>query len=409
MPLVRRASAARMILVGVFLSVSLVGTPVHAAKNGTACRSVGAIEVSNGVTYTCKKSSGKLKWVWTKTTIRATSDQDDVESGFQVKAIYVVPADGVDHSYDTNGYIAGILDEGSKYLQGQLGVQIPIDRNVIGYDIQYLKSMYTTTDFETLDGIAEGLLAESMALENPGSNRKNYIFFVDVNIFRHGTACGLADSPGISAVVAIWKRVGASAGRCVAKFRQFDNSASSTWVHELFHNFGVGHSTDAPCDLMAGANTPEVCPTNAKITIDKERTRYVGNSLQGQDILRLRVWEGLTDKLDLEAHCSLNPVPRVDGFNYAYCPTGTQTVGRFKYCGNQTDSVTLEGLNDGQWKSLGSWGPKMYSTGATFDWKCPVGYSGSSIELTVVAPGTNLYRWMVNGAETEQFKVIWVR
>jgi len=406
---VRRASAARMVLAVVFLSVALVGTAANAAKNGAICKTVGAIEVTNGVTYTCKKSNGKLKWVWTKTTTRVTSDQDDVVTGFQVKAIYVVPADGVDHSYDTNGYIAGILDEGTKYLQGQLGLRIPIDRNVIGYDIQYLKSIFTTSNFEASGGIAEELMAESMALENPGSNRKNYIFFVDVNIFSHGTACGLADSPGISAVVAIWKRVGAIAGRCVGESRQFGNSASSTWVHELFHNFGVGHTLNAPCDLMAGADTPGICPTNARITIDKERTRYVGSSLQGQDILRLRVWEGLTDKLDLEANCSLNPVPRADGFNYAYCPTGTQTVGRFKYCGYQTDSVTLEGFIDGQWNSLGSWGPEMYSYGATFDWKCPVGFSGSSKELTVATPGTSLYRWMVNGTESEQFKVIWVR
>lgn len=398
-----------MVLVVVLLSVALTGTATLAAKNGAACKTVGAIEVTNGVTYTCKKSNCKLKWIWTKTTTRAMSDQGDVETGFQVKAIYVVPADGVDHSYDTNGYIAGILDEGSKYLQDQLGLRIPIDRNVIGYDIQFLKSMYTTADFETSDRIVEGLMAESMALENPGLNRKNYVFFVDVNIFKRGTACGLADSPGISAVVAIWKRVGAVAGRCVGKFRQFGNSASSTWVHELFHNFGVGHTNDAPCDLMAGADTPEVCPTNARITIDKERTRYVGSSQRGQDILRLRVWDGLTNKSDLVANCALNPVPRVDGFNYAYCPTGTQTVGRFKYCGYQTDSVTLEGLFEGQWKSLGSWGPKMYSYDAIPDWKCAVGYSGSSIELTVATPGTNLYRWVVNGTESEQFKVIWVR
>ena len=160
---------------------------------------------------------------------------------------------------------------------------------------------------------------------------------------------------------------------------------------------------------MAGAKTSGVCPTNARITIDKERTRYVGSPLQGQDILRLRVWKGLTDKIDLEANCSLNPVPRADGFNYAYCPTGTQTVGRFKYCSYQTDSVTLEGFIDGQWTSLGSWGPKMYSDGATFFGKCSVGVSGSSKELTVATPGTILYRWMVNGAESEQFKVIWVR
>ena len=314
----RRATAARVVFVVVFLSVAMIGTLANATKNGAICKTAGIIEVANGITYTCKKSNGKLKWVWTKTTTRVTNDQDDVVSGFQVKAIYVVPADGDDHSYDTNGYIAGILDEGTKYLQSQLGLRVPIDRNAFGYDIQYLKSNYTTADFEASDGSVDGLMAESLALENPGPNRKNYIFFVDVKIFSRGAACGLADSPGLSAVVAIWKRVGARTGRCVGESRQFENSASSTWVHELIHNFGVDHTPDDPCDLMAGAKTPGICPTNARITIDKERTRYVGSPLQGQDILRLRVWKGLTDKIDLEAHCSLNPVPRTDGFNYAY-------------------------------------------------------------------------------------------
>lgn len=334
-----------------------------------------------------------------------TSDQVDVVTGFQVNAIYVVPLDGVDHFYDINGYIAGILDEGNRYLHEQLGLQIPIDRDSLGYDIQYLKSKFSTAYLQATDSRAEDLLAESMALEDPGLNRKDYIFFVDVNGFGNGTYCGWAPIPGMAAVVAI----GEGILRCTAASRNLDNWAAATWVHELIHNFGVSHTLDTPCDLMRGVETAGTCPANTDITVDKERSRYVGSSLQGQDILRLRAWEGYTDRLDLEAYCSLNPVPRADGFNYAYCPTGTQTIGALKSCWNPINSVTLEEFIDGQWKSLGSgsyysdpWGPKV-------DWKCTSGYTAPWKQLTVTTPGTSLYRWMVNGSESEQFKVIWVR
>jgi len=339
---------------------------------------------------------------------RVTSDQTDVVTGFQVKAIYVVPSDGIDHSYDTNGYIAGILDEGNKYLNAQLGLQIPIDKDAVGYDIQYMKSNLTTAYLQTANDLTDKLLAESMALENPGVNRKDYIFFIDVRILVDGKACGIGNTPGISAVVAIGEGADATGVGCTGKSLSFDNYAAKSWPHELFHNFGVKHTLDTPCDLMTGAETPGSCPTNEKITIDKEHSRYVRSSLQGQDILKLRVWEGYTDRQDLQANCSLNPVPRADGFNYAYCPTGNQTIGALRYCWSSIYSVSLEEFINGSWISLGTgshysdpWGPEVV-------WKCTSG-SAPWKELTVTTPGISLYRWIVNGKEAEQFKVIWVR
>ena len=340
---------------------------------------------------------------------RVTSDQIDAVTGFQIKAIYVVPSDGVDHSYDTNGYIAGILDEGNQYLHAQLGYRVPVDKNAVGYDIQYLKSTLSTAYLQTADDLTSKLLAESMALENPGVNRKDYIFFIDVDAGLKGTdiggaglapaVCGYGRQPGMSAVAAVGRR-------CTSKENSFDNSATRTWVHEMFHNFGIDHSLDTPCDLMSTGIT--TCPSGGTITVDRERSRYVGSSLQGQDILKLRVWEGYTDRQDLQANCYLNPTPRADGINYAYCATGTQSIGALKYCWTFIHSVTLEEFVDGQWKDLGPgnsysdpWGPNVI-------WKCTAG-SAPWKQLTVTTPGISLYRWIINGNESEQFKVIWVR
>ena len=145
---------------------------------------------------------------------RVTSDQSDAVTGFQLKAIYVVPSDGTDHSYDTNGYIAGILDEGNVYLHSQLGLQIPVDKTGVGYDIQYLKSNLPTSYFLTASDLTEKLLAESHDLENPGINRKDYIFFVDVGLLVDGKACGIGITPGMSAVVAIGEAATESGSRC---------------------------------------------------------------------------------------------------------------------------------------------------------------------------------------------------
>ena len=341
---------------------------------------------------------------------RVTSDQVDVVTGFQVKPIYVVPSDGVDHSYDTNGYIAGVLNEGNNYLREQIGYSVPIDKNATGYDIQYLKSNLSTAYIQSAQDLLEKLLTESTALENPGANRKDYIFFIDTNILRDGAACGYAGRPGISAVVAIGKGV-VNGAICTGKSLNFNDYAAASWPHELFHNFGVSHTPDDPCDFMRGnPETPGTCPSNGRLTIDKERTRYVSSSAQGQDILKLRVWESYTERADLLANCFLNPVPRADGVNYAYCPTGTQTIGALKNCWSSINSVTLEEFVNGAWKSLGSGEHFSDPWGSQVSWKCSdAGYTAPWKQLTVTMPGISLYRWMVNGSESEQFKVIWVR
>jgi hypothetical protein len=332
---------------------------------------------------------------------RVLSDQPDSVTGFQVKAIYVIASDGIDHSYDTNGYIDGILDEGNKFLRTQLGLQIPIDRNLNAYDIQFLKSTISTSYFLKADDVNHELLAESQVLEDPGSNRKNYIFFLDVGIIRSGDACGYAGYGEISAVVAI-------GSKCTQASHQFKNYGAQSWPHELMHNFGVKHTLDDPCDFMRGTETKGTCPWSSPLTIDKERTRYVGSSAQGQDILKLPVWAGYTAK-DYWAKCLLNPVPRSDGFKYAYCPTGVQTIGALSYCWESLSSISLEEFVDGAWKSLGAGNHYSDPWGSNVSWHCNSGDTAPWKQLNVTNPGISLYRWMANGRELEQFKVIWVR
>ena len=422
----------------VFLLVTVMAIPVNsifdtvafAAKSGQSCTKTG---MKTGA-FICTLVKGKRIWRPVSRTapvsdpsttpsqtpvpapsnnLRVTSDQTDTVSGFQIKPYYVVPSDGVDHSYDKNGYISSMLDEGNVFLNAQLGLTIPIDKNGTGYDIQYLKSKYSRAFIqsafaETAEGITDKLLAEVNPFLNPGLNRKDFIFFIDVNGLNNGTACGTGQTPGLASVVSIGKGFDATGQTCTGQSHNLSNFATHTWIHELFHNFGVNHTLNDPCDLMVGAETVGTCASSAKITIDKEHSRYVKSSVQGANVLQARVWEGLTDNLSLAANCSLNPIPSADGKQYAYCPTGTQTIGALKSCWGALSLVTLEEFVDGAWKSLGAGSSSPTPWGPNADFTCSTGVAPNK-QITVTAPGTSLYRWMIPGQELEQFKVIWVR
>lgn len=70
---VHHVSIRRVVLAVVFLSMTLVVAPADAARTGARCKTAGVVKVTNGVTYKCKKSNGKLQWVKTKVAIVAGS------------------------------------------------------------------------------------------------------------------------------------------------------------------------------------------------------------------------------------------------------------------------------------------------------------------------------------------------
>lgn len=351
-------------------------------------------------------------------TARVLGDLPDTISGFQIKPIYVVPSDATDNSYDTNGYLSGILDEGNNYLKNQIGYSVPIDSTATGYDIQYLKSQYSTeylrTHAETKDASASDaavLMTEIKAMENPGENRKDYIFFLEVPGF-NAQFCGLAATPGMIAVVALQNVSNAETCGGTSE-TPFENYTSKTWIHELIHNFGVDHTPNNSCDLMYGGGSAGPCTSPEGITVDKSRTRYVGtSSSQGPNILGLRVWQGHTEDAGLTADCFVKPVTRLDGILYAYCPTGTRAIGELDRCWQSVDSVSFEELIGGVWVSQGSgnYSSKTWGGGLTNYGSCSTNYPYSAwSEVTVLNPGIRHYRWLVNGQIGTQLNIIWVR
>ena len=339
------------------------------------------------------------------TSNRVTTDQPDAFTGYQIKPIYVVPSDGIDHQYDINGYLTKIMDEGNNFLQSQIGVKFQIDKIASGYDFQYFKSRLNMSYMLSASNLQDDLYTEMGLAENPSLNRKNYIFFVDVDSLKNGSACGYASRPGFLAVVALGGGGNTSYGSCTSKSGQINNFTSLTWTHESFHNLGVEHTSDDSCDFMRGTGN-----CNSKWTIDNTHTRYVGSEVQGVNVLSLRVWEGHTSDQNLRASCILNHsgIVRRDGMRYALCPTGTQVIGALNYCWSSINSTELQVMQNGNWVSLGNGNFYNAPWGKYINWSCSnSSYSAPWMQITVTIPGIQKYRWLVNGRESEQFMIYW--
>ena len=339
-------------------------------------------------------------------SFRASIDQPDTLTGYQIKPIYVLPSDSPDRFLDQNGDIASYLTEGREYMRQQLGRTVQVDLNSNGYDILFFKSRYTRSELIGMTYNASVILQEIGLLNNPGPNRKEYMLFIDVPYFDDGTVyCGRAQRPGLAAVVAVGIGGTPGGGSCNSSSRNLKSYATHIWVHEFFHNLGVEHTEDSTCDLMRGSGG-----CSSDWTIDKERTRYVNSNSQGVDIMTLRIWEGTLDNLSYKSNCLLpySRISRSDGQRYAYCGIGTQQVGALQYCFSNIRTVELQQLVGSSWVTLGMGGVSSSPWGSNVSWECN-NYSAATKVITVMTPGVQRYRWVVNSSSIEEFTIIWVR
>jgi len=339
-------------------------------------------------------------------SFRSSVDLPDILTGYQIKPIYVLPSDSSDRFLDQNGDIASYLTEGREYLRQQLGRTVQVDLNSSGYDILFFRSRYTKSELMGMTYNASTVLEEIGLLNNPGPNRKEYMLFIDVPYFDDGTVyCGRAQRPGLTAVVAVGLGGTPGGGSCNASSKNLKSYATHIWVHEFFHNLGVQHTEDSTCDLMRGSGA-----CSADWTIDKERTRYVNSDSQGVDIMSLRIWEGSLDNLNLKSNCLLpySRISRSDGQRYAYCGIGSQQVGALQYCWSNVRTVELQQLVGGNWVTLGMGGVSSSPWGSNVSWDCN-NYSAATKVISVMTPGVQRYRWVVNSSSIEEFTIIWVR
>ena len=338
---------------------------------------------------------------------RTSIDRKDVIQGFQIKPVYLLPSDAIDAGDDVNGVIAGLLDEGTAFLESELGRSFPIDRTETGtYDITTIRSSYSQDDFLNTKPDLTLILHESKLFTPKVLNRKIYVFFIPTDVIyteslESGEACGLGQIPGNVSLVAY-------AGLCGNAGHQFSSWSAKTWVHEVFHNLGVDHTSEV-CDLMT--NDPD-CPYGEVETIDQNGLLYAGASTYGPDILQQGVWNGMTKPTQKNQPygCHATYSKKKDNTpDFFTCPIGKRNIGTLDSCWDNPKRAKLQELRKGKWIPVKKISVKLVNKpwGKQNSWECQAGDEAPSAAVTRKSAGAVTYRWVVDGYPDKKFKVVW--
>jgi hypothetical protein len=334
---------------------------------------------------------------------RTRKDRPDSISGFQIKPVLLLPSDSVDTRDDVNGVIAALLDEGIAFLESELGRSFPIDRTKSGnYDIAVSRSNYSESEFLYSEVDLHKILFNSKLLKPSTPNRKIYVFFAPIDSLRDGEVCGLGQNPGRVSLVAY-------SGLCGGAAYNMGSYASSTWVHEVFHNVGIDHTSEF-CDLMSNEDG---CTSDNELTIDANQSLYAGASRYGPDILKQGIWNGKT-----KPNQKNQPLGCVGAYKneksyeaiFYSCPVGARIIGSHIGCWDNPKKVKLQELRKGKWKTIKNLKYRKLNApwGKLNDWgSCKKGDEGPSAKVTVKKASTKTYRWVVDGYVGKKFKVVW--
>ncbi len=214
---------------------------------------------------------------------RSAIDQTDDQSGYQVHIVYVLPSDGTDHAYDTNGAIATSVSSWEDWLCTQTGGQgMKVDTHNGALDVTFVR--LNQTDKTVKEG--SDLPWSTSASSNPYvrddlEKHLRELGFIDPHklyaVYYDGhsnTSCGGgAWPPNLKGHVAAEYMQGGNpvAAPCESNF--LASSATNPgyldfdMLHETMHTLGFvptcsphqtlrGHVSDSPSDLMyAGAES----------------------------------------------------------------------------------------------------------------------------------------------------------
>jgi hypothetical protein len=239
--------------------------------------------------------------------IRSLVDRPDDLIGYQIRLIYVVPADVKDRNLDTNGTISRWIDEVRKITRVQTGLTPRFDTYQNKYDVGYLKSKYTNAQLIDDSGTkdARDLLREELLIAEQ-NNLKGIGFVIDGSIITD--YCGYAGRPG--KYFTAWLGKSCWEDSDWYNNRPYITYIASTILHEWLHNLGVKH-TCVKDDLMWGDGC-EAVEEGDNNSIDEKRVNYLRADKSGVDISQLPVWEetvkaGLINLQFLKKSKSSNP------------------------------------------------------------------------------------------------------
>ncbi len=220
---------------------------------------------------------------------RSTIDRSDDFAGYQIHVFYVVPRDGVDENRDINGEIDVSIIDAQRWLQKKIGRQLLIDTYQGKIDVTFLKSKYSIKELcnATCDALAK-LAAEAKDQDpNIASNKTLYFQFSERLDDKY---CGWAAG---SSNLALGFHTKTNCNYAASLEVKGISDPASTFIHEIFHTYGVEHVCDDRNDLMVGTPQCKMEPiTSGKylINLDESQTNYIGGDLSGTDVLKMPVW-----------------------------------------------------------------------------------------------------------------------
>lgn len=262
---------------------------------------IGLVSVSAGPAL-AKSNQNKAK------TTRSTTDRKDQQTGYQIHALYVLPSNGVDRQFDTNGQIANSVASFNDWLSGQTGGRrLRTDTRKGALDITFRRLSRTDADIASEGGFVREAIERELKPAGFNQAQKLYLVYYDGG---SNVACGAAPWPPLipGNVVAMYLK-GTPPGSgpvCNTNVLGASRTALGYWefamLHDTLHAFGLapscapneyrnGHVSDSPNDLMWAGNAPWQLPPK----LDIGRNDYFEH--------------GRVDCPDLARSVFLNPLP----------------------------------------------------------------------------------------------------
>ena len=196
---------------------------------------------------------------------RSTTDRPDDVAGTQVHVMYVLPRDGADQSFDTDGTISGAVQWARSWFVDQTdGRRVRFDTFQGTVDITFLRTDRTDAEYVSMgvrirDGVAADLVAAGFT-----QGTKIYSVFFGGGSPRFGSIpCAQGARPGNMSAVYLACLLERSDIQALIPVHGLSKMLGMGAIHEVFHNLGAvpdcaphhvnAHASDDPRDIMVSS------------------------------------------------------------------------------------------------------------------------------------------------------------
>jgi len=203
---------------------------------------------------------------------RSTIDRPDDTPGNQVHVMYVLPSDGVDRSFDSDGTISGAVQWARNWFVDQTGGRrrVRFDTFRGELDITFLRTdrsdaQYVSMGVRIRDAVAADIVAAGFT-----DTTKIYSVFFGGGSPRSGGSipCGQGAQPGNMSAVYLACLLERTDVQGLIPVHGLSKILGMVSIHEIFHNLGAvpdcaphvasAHASDDPRDIMVASGSVQL-------------------------------------------------------------------------------------------------------------------------------------------------------